>query len=73
MHVLTKKFVACVPVRFSSLPLSFTLLAASIYFLTAGTKFSCCSSSEIRLLCFLSLALALCRSFFLDALCKPVA
>ena len=64
MHVLTKKFVACVPVRFSSLPLSFTLLAASIYFLTAGTKFSCCSSSEIRPLCFLSLALALCRSFF---------
>ena len=59
-----KKFVACVPVRF------FSLLAASIcYFLNAGIKFSCCSSSEIRLLCFLSLALALCRSFFLDALC----
>ena len=43
-----------------SLPLNFTLLAASIsYFLTAAIKFSCYSSNEIGLLCFLSLALAL--------------
>ena len=31
--------------------------------LLAGIKFSCCCSSEIRLCRFLSLALALCRSF----------
>ena len=43
-----------------SLPLSFTLLPASIsHFLTAAMKFSCFSSNEIRLLCFQSLALAL--------------
>ena len=43
-----------------SLPLIFTLLAASIsHFLTATMKFSCFSSKEIRLLCFKSLALAL--------------
>ena len=36
-----------------SLPLIFTLLAASISrFLTAAMKFSCLSSNEIRLLCF---------------------
>ena len=41
----------------------FTLLTARIsYFLTAATKCSCCPCYEIRLLCFLSLALALCRS-----------
>ena len=45
---------------FFSLPLNFTLLAASIsHFLTAAMKFSCFSSIEIRLLCFQSLALAL--------------
>ena len=43
-----------------SLPLIFTLLAASIsLFLTAAMKFSCFSSHEIRRLCFQSLALAL--------------
>ena len=43
-----------------SLPLIFTLLAASIsYFLTAAMKFSCFSSKEIRLLCCQSLALVL--------------
>ena len=41
-----------------------TLMVASIsHFLTAGINFSCCSSNEIPLLCFVSLALALCRSF----------
>ena len=40
------------------------LVAASIsHFVTAATKFSCCSSNKKCLLCFLSLALALCRSF----------
>ena len=47
------------------LTLTFTLLAspcwllAFSYFLTADIKFSCCFPNEIRLLCFLSLALAL--------------
>ena len=47
------------------LTLTFTLLASPCwlltftYFLTADIKFSCCFSNEIRLLCFLSLALAL--------------
>ena len=50
--------------NFFSLPLIFTLVAASIsYFLAAATKFSCCSSNEKCLLYFLSLALAICRSF----------
>ena len=49
---------------FFSLPLIFTLVAASIsHFLTAAIKFSGYSSNEIGLLClfvfFLSLALAL--------------
>ena len=49
---------------FFSLPLIFTLVAANIsYFLTAPSKFSCCSSNKKCLLSFLSLALALCRSF----------
>ena len=49
---------------FFSTALIFTLVAASIsHFLTAATKFSCCSSNKKCLLCFLSLALALCRSF----------
>ena len=69
-YVLTKYFVACVAVRFYFftaakshlwllLQLIFTLLAASIsHFPTAYVKCSCFSSSEIRLLCFQSLALA---------------
>ena len=37
--------------------------ASSIsHFLTAATKFSCCSSNKKCILCFLSLALALCHS-----------
>ena len=59
--VLTRYFVSCVHVRFYfSLPLIFTLLAASIsHFLTAAMNFSCFSSNEIHFLCFQSLALAL--------------
>lgn len=62
---LTKKFVACIPVCFIvvvvvvsfSFPFFhrcsfFTLLASISHFLTAAIKFSCCSSSEIRPLCF---------------------
>ena len=42
---------------FCSLPLIFTLGAASIsHFLTAAIKFSCYSYDEVGLLCFLSLA-----------------
>ena len=40
------------------------LVAASIsHFVTAATKFSCCSSNKKCILCFLSLALDLCRPF----------
>ena len=43
-----------------SVPLTFTLLAASkSHFLGAAMKFSCFSSNEIRLLCFQSISLAL--------------
>ena len=57
LYVVTKNFVcivACAPVRFYfTLPLIFTSLATIIsHFLTAGTKFSCCSSNKIRFLCF---------------------
>ena len=56
---------------FFSLPLIFTLVAASIsHFLKAATKFSCCSSNKICLLCFLSLALAINRSFWLSLACR---
>ena len=49
---------------FYLLSLIFTLLATSIsHFLTPATKFSCFSSNEIRLLCFSSVAVALCSSF----------
>ena len=52
--------VVCVPVPFFSLPLIFTLVAASnSHFLTAAITFSPYSSNKIGLLCFLSLALAL--------------
>ena len=48
----------------ASLLLIFTLVAASIsHLLTAATKLSCCFSNKNCLLCFLSLALALCCSF----------
>ena len=50
---------------FFSLPPIFTLVAASIsQFLTAATIFSCCSSNKKRLHSFLSLAVAVCRSFY---------
>ena len=40
------------------------LVAASLsHFVTADTKFLCCSSNKKCLLCFLSLALDLCRPF----------
>ena len=63
-----KKNVACVPVRFFffwlSIPLIFTLLAASIsHFLTAAIKFSCFSFNEIRPPSFISLSLTFSRSF----------
>ena len=48
VHVLCRK---C-RLRFCSLPLLFTLVAASRFsFLTAAVKFSCYSSNEIGLLC----------------------
>ena len=63
-------FVFCLFAFFFSLPLIFTLVAASISdFLIATSKFSCCFSNKKCLLLFLflffflSLALALCRSF----------
>ena len=58
--------VACVPVRFFFSAAHFHLAGRywlASHFLTAGIKFSCCCSNEIRLRRFLSLALALCRSF----------
>ena len=63
LHILQRKCCMFVCGRvhfFFSLPLIFTLVAASIsHFLTPAIKFSCFSSNEICLLCFLSLALAL--------------
>ena len=59
LHVLWRKCCMWSSSLFS-LPLIFTLVAASIsHFLTAAIKFSRYSSNEIGLLCFLSLALAL--------------
>ena len=57
-YILTKDFVSVFMFTFIfSLPLIFTLLAASIsHFLTSAMKFSCFSSNEIFLLCFQSLA-----------------
>ena len=48
-------YVACVPVRFLfSFAFVLTLLTVSIsHFLITAIKFSCCSSNEICLLCFL--------------------
>ena len=49
----------CGPVHIFSPPLFLTLVDASIsHFLTAAVKISSCSSNEIGLLCFLSLAIA---------------
>ena len=61
---------------FFSLLLIFTLVAASIsHFLTVATKCSCCSSTKKCLLCFLSLALTLCRSFsgLASLACHPLS
>ena len=61
LHVLWRKCCmwSCCSLFFS-LSLIFTLVAASIsHFLTAAIKFSCYSSNEIGLLCFLPLAPAL--------------
>ena len=47
LHVLWRKCRSRVPVTFFSLPLIFTLVAASIsHFLTAATKFLCRSSNK---------------------------
>ena len=52
---------------FFSLPLFFTLVSASIsHFVTAATKFSCCSSKKKCLLCFLSLSNSLSLFFTLS-------
>ena len=49
---------------FFLLPFIFTLVATTIsHFLTATTKFSCCSSNKKCFLYFLSFAVALCHSF----------
>ena len=63
-YTFYKGNVVCVLVHFFSLPLNFTLVATSIsHFLTAATNFACWPSNKESLLCFLSLALALCCSF----------
>ena len=55
----------------SSLLLIFTLLSASVSrCLTGATKFSCCSSKELSLLCFSSLALALALSLCYPRQCR---
>ena len=60
-YVLTQYFVSSVHVRFYfSLPLIFTLLAASIsHCLTAALNFHAFFPYKIHLFCFQSLALAL--------------
>ena len=56
--------VACVAVRlFFSLPLIFTLSVRISYFLSSGI--SCCSSNEIRLLCFFISRFSLSVTLFL--------
>ena len=73
LHVLWKKNVACAGKKFCCLYSFFLFFFSAArfspcwlleisYFLTAATKCSCCPCYEIRLLCFLSLDLALCRS-----------
>ena len=67
LHVLWRECRMFSSSLIFSLPLIFTLVAASISnFLTSTTKFSCCSSNKIYLR-FLFLAL------FLFELCWPVA
>ena len=63
LHVLWREVVLVFIHYFFSLPPIFTLVAASIsQFLTAARIFSC-SSNKKRLHSFLSLAVAVCRSF----------
>ena len=53
-----------VPFFFTAAHFLLALVAASIsHFVTAATKFSCCSFKKKCLLCFLFLALDLCRPF----------
>ena len=61
--------VVCIPVRFFSLPLIFTLAAASIcHFLSAAKNSSCFPSDEIRLLFLVSCS----RSFFVNHVCVNI-
>ena len=67
LHVSWRKCPRCSRSIFFSLPLIFTLVAASIsYFLTAATKFSCCYSSKKCLICLLFHSLAVCRPFLVE-------
>ena len=62
-----KHLLLVFPFAFFSTPLIFTLLAAGIsHFLTVAIKFLCFSSKDNRLLCFLSLVVALCRCFLVE-------
>ena len=67
VHVLWRKCRTCSCLLFFSLPLIFTLIAASnSHCLSAATKFSCCSSREKRsplILCSSSLSLFFSLSF----------
>ena len=68
--------VALVHFFFTTSHFFLTLVAASIsHFVTAGTKFSCCSFIRKCLLCFLSLALDLCRPFsrWVSLACRPLS
>ena len=59
LHVLWRKCCICYCSLFFSLPLIFTLVAASIsHILTAAMKFSCFTSNKIDLFCFLPLFLS---------------
>ena len=60
LHVLSRKCCICSCSLYCSLPLIFTLGAASIsHFLTTAIKCSCYSYDKIGFLCFLSLTPAL--------------
>ena len=53
--------VVCIPIRFFSLPLILTFVAASTcHFLTTAKNCLCFPSSEIRHVCFFCLLLFLC-------------
>ena len=53
--------VVCIPIRFFSLPLILTFVAASTcHFLTASKNCLCFPSGEIRHVCFFCLLLFLC-------------